>query len=304
MRNKFTLVFYFLMVGTGFCSVSTNPFLRPGSGSQKPPVIPNQTPQPQVKKPEASKEIEFKGYYILNGEPFFCLNNKKTGHAEWLSVSESTFDEFLIEQFDHDTEQLTISFEGSTFTLSLIDSSSTANNPTSKSVTSSSASSLPANKKVTRVMPPRPRTTPTLPSWLVNQRSNSSVNNNNSPQTPITRNSPSYSGAVPRRTFSGPFFPGQSGSSNLMRDDPTISSGQSIQNRTTNSVPGAAPSQGSSISETNKQIDVAPTETSPVDAVENGTEAEFSLENLPPPPPPPNILPPSPPPDIQPSRDE
>ena len=153
-------------------------------------------------------------------------------------------------------------------------------------------------------MPPRPRTTPTLPSWLINQRSNSSVNNNNSPQTPITRNSPSYSGAVPRRTFSGPFFPGQSGSSNLMRDDPILSSGQSIQNRTTNSVPGVAPSQGSSISETNMQIDVAPTETSPVDAVENGTEAEFFLGKFTSSATTTQYFTPQSSPDIQPSRDE
>ena len=262
------------------------------------------SPQPQVKKPEASKEIEFNGYYILNGEPFFCLNNKKTGHAEWLSVSESTFDEFFIEQFDHDTEQLTISFEGSTFTLSLIDSSSTANNPSSKSVTSSSASSLPANKKVTRVMPPRPRTTPTLPSWLVNQRSNSSVNNNNSPQTPITRNSPSYSGAVPRRTFSGPFFPGQSGSSNLMRDDPTLSSGQSIQNRTTNSVTSAAPPKAVVFQKPTSKLMSFRLKRVPLMQLKMELKLNFPwkiyllrLHH-------PIFYPPSPPPDIQPSRDE
>ena len=58
-------------------SVSRNPFLRPGS-KQKPPPSPvrstyNPNPVPQK---DMSKEIEFRGYFVLKGKPFFCLLNK------------------------------------------------------------------------------------------------------------------------------------------------------------------------------------------------------------------------------------
>ena len=78
-------------------SVSKNPFLRPGYG-QKPqpnPVQNNFKPK-SIPQKDMSKEIEFRGYFVLNSKPYFCLLNKKSNHAEWLSISEVSYEEFKV----------------------------------------------------------------------------------------------------------------------------------------------------------------------------------------------------------------
>ena len=289
-----------------FGSVSSNPFLRPGS-QQKPPPPPKPLPPTSFQKSNAEKEVEFRGYYLLNGVPFFCIFNKKTGHAEWLAISESTFDSYLIQQFDQESEKLTISFDGHSFSLSLMDSKSGGGNNPSSNIAPNNSSppsgSSGAAKQVTRFMPPRPKTTPSLPSWLVNKRSNAGGVPNSAQAQPTS--SPAYSGAVPRRTVSGPFFPGSAG--RIDSPTPTASTpGQSLGSTTNRVSDPSSVAVGQSASPQNAG-------TSSVSAVnqvlnENAgttdSENAISLDDLPPPPPPPNILPPSPPPDIQPSRDE
>ena len=75
-----------------------NPFLRPGS-TQKPPLPTPVKPKP-VPQRDMSQEIEFRGYFILKGQPFFCLFNKKSNHGEWISLSELTYEEFEAYEFD------------------------------------------------------------------------------------------------------------------------------------------------------------------------------------------------------------
>ena len=290
-----------------FGSVSSNPFLRPGS-QQKPPPPPKPLPPTNFQKSNAEKEVEFRGYYLLNGVPFFCIYNKKTGHAEWLAISESTFDSYLIQQFDQESEKLTISFDGRSFSLYLMDSKTGGvNNPSSNIAPNKSTpqpGSSGASKQVTRFMPPRPKTTPSLPSWLVNKRSNAGGVPTAVQSQPTS--SPGYFGAVPRRsTVPGPFFPGSSG--RIDSPTPMVSTPEQLPGSTTSRVLdsfGDAPTQsastqnpGASSFSTDNQVLTENRSTA-------DSENTISLDDLPPPPPPPNILPPSPPPDIQPSRDE
>jgi hypothetical protein len=302
MKPLAIIYIYLLLPAFLVAGVSSNPFLRPGSSKQPPPP-PKSVPPPPVKITNAEKEVEFRGYFILNGEPFFCIFNKKSGHAEWLAVSESTFESYLIKDFDLESEKLTLSFEGQSFSLSLMDSKASGNagkpSQVSRSTNATPSGSPPA-RQVTRFMPPRPKTTPTLPDWLSKKRELSK-------QTTLRPFPGSYPGSVPRRTPSGPFFPGL----------PTLGNG------VTSTIPSSADSlqpnfveKGPSSRSTDPQKTISAEESystvqsvatvSPVNATETSVinEESISLENLPPPPPPPNILPPSPPPDIQPSRDE
>ncbi len=296
------LSFLICLHSVSFASVSSNPFLRPGSQEKPPPPPP--TTAPPAPKGKAEQEVEFRGYYILNGEPFFCIFNKKTGHAEWLSVAESTYDSYRIERFDKDSEKLTVSYEGQSFDLSLIDSASgtPGGGKNSSAPTKVSQATSSSQRTIPRVMPPRPKTTPTLPDWLANRTS--SMGAFASPSAPRATSAPSYSGAVPRRTMRGPFFPGSSNS--VGPADPTTSSASeslggrpspSSESLPNNSFTGNQAPTSQAFVEGGNQVS---------DSGENTFEqgSEFSLEDLPPPPPPPNILPPSPPPDIQPSRDE
>ena len=289
-----------------FGSVSSNPFLRPGA-LQKPPPPPKPLPPTNFQKSNAEKEVEFRGYYLLNGVPFFCIFNNKTGHAEWLAISESTFDSYLIQQFNQETEKLTISFDGRSFSLSLMDSKTGGGNNSSSNIApnkSSTPSGSPgAAKQVTRFMPPRPKTTPSLPSWLVNKRSNAGGVPNPAQSQPTS--SPAYSGAVPRRTVPGPFFPGSIG--RIDSPTPAVStSGQSLENRTNRVIGSSNIAAGQSASLQNAGASSVPADNQVLNenSGSTGIENAISLDDLPPPPPPPNILPPSPPPDIQPSRDE
>jgi hypothetical protein len=295
--NIFLFIPIFLVTG-----VTSNPFLRPGS-SRQPPPPPTSVPPPPVKITNAEKEVEFRGYFILNGDPFFCIFNKKSGHAEWLAVSESTFESYLVKEFDLENEKLTLSFEGHSFLLSLVDSkvsgSAGAPSQVSKSTNATPSGSKPS-RQVTRFMPPRPKTTPTLPDWLSKKRELA--------KTPISRPfSGSYPGAVPRRTSPAPFFPGLPTAGNGVTRSIPSSSG-SLQ--TTFGDRGSSSTSADPQTTTPaRRIDSAVesvTTLNPASAtgITVDNEESLSLENLPPPPPPPNILPPSPPPDIEPSRDE
>ena len=274
-----------------------NPFLRPGSTQKPPPPTPVK-PKP-VPQRDMSQEIEFRGYFILKGQPFFCLFNKKSNHGEWISLSELTYEEFEAYEFDQSSEILTIKYEGSTYELSLMQGGSsgpavstptvpkpgpvTASTPASPTFKSSTGSSP-------KYMPPRPTKTPTLPSWLVNRKS------------PPARSSggggSSNFGMIPRRTNSSSF--NNSGTTTSPSSTPSNNFTSSPVSSPSSSVPtNTTPSPSSGVPQT------APASNNFSDLpVQNiNTNNDLDLENLPPPPPPPNILPPTPPPDILPSRE-
>ena len=309
MKLSVTIIFLVGLINPLFAAVSSNPFLRPGSKQKIPPPPKAAKPLP-VKQSDAEKQVEFRGYYILKGVPFFCVFNKKTGHAEWLGVSESSFDSYLVQQFDEKSEKLTLSFDGRSFDLFLMDSKSSGSISDAKNIesTGNSSPSREANpaKQVTRFMPPRPKTTPTLPSWLVNQRNNGGGTSNAS-SVSSSKSSSSYSGAVPRRTLPAPFFPGSG------LDSPSLTNSSPNRSRSVSNEPTGSPSIGSVSSGPSAALSDSKPSAGAIndvnletggDSIGSTNSNTISLEDLPPPPPPPNILPPSPPPDIQPSRDE
>ena len=77
--------------GLSEASVSSNPFLRPGF-NQKPPSS-NQSlvnPRPIPQK-DMSQEIEFRGYFLLKGKPYFCLFNSHAITKEVLGDPQTQF---------------------------------------------------------------------------------------------------------------------------------------------------------------------------------------------------------------------
>jgi hypothetical protein len=243
-----------------------------------------------------SKEIEFRGYFILKGKPYFCLFNKKSNHAEWISLSENTYEEFQASEFNMESEVLTIIYEGSSYDITLLQGGSSIGPSKTNSIpvipSSSNKLNFSASRTPTRYMPPRPKTAPQLPDWLVNKKT---------PSFPLPLNSSSsrtsgFSSRVPTRSFQGGGF---SNTNRSNANQPKL--GTPIQDLP-NSVENKNNSQSNVPPST---VGNAPSDNMPVqDVSEPASQGnELDLDSLPPPPPPPNIVPPSPPPDIIPSRE-
>ena len=280
-----------------FGSVSSpNPFLRPG-GQQKPPPVQTNNLRPKpIPQKDMSKEIEFRGYFILKGKPFFCLLNKKSNHAEWISLSEDTYEEFKAHEFDMGSEILTVLYEGVPYELSLLQGGSSigSNKAVPGKAKSSFTPSISSTPSTPKYMPPRPKSAPKLPPWLVNKKSTPSPFT--SSNTGMTTSG--VAGAVPRRIVPGLPFPVPNSQETTRSNFQT---NPSPLNRTTIAstpeVSNAVPSPSSnSVSEIGNVVNQ---ETTNLPA-QNDT---LDLDSLPPPPPPPNITPPTPPPNILPSRE-
>jgi len=276
-------------------SVSPNPFLRPGS-KQKPPPPPvaKFTPKPIPQK-DMSKEIEFRGYFILKGKPYFCLFNKKSNHAEWISLSENTYEEFQASEFNMESEVLTVIYEGSSYDISLLQGGSSIGSSKTNSIPvipSNSNNLNTSSSRTPRYMPPRPKTAPQLPDWLVNKKTPSFP----LPRNPSNSRTSGFSSRVPTRSFQGGGF----SNTNLSNaNQPKL--GTPIQD-----LPNSVENKNNSQSNVPPLIvSNAPSNNmSAQDESESASQGnELDLDSLPPPPPPPNIVPPSPPPDIIPSRE-
>ena len=286
----------FLTFGTIslFSAVSSNPFLRPGSKQKPPENKPTIIPK-TVSTPSAAKELAFKGYFILNGEPFFSLFNKKVNHSEWVSLSEKTYEEFMPQSFDLETETLTILYEGQTFDLKLIDAKSGSGLPSSGMKPPSLPKSISGAGKVKtpKIMPPKPSFIPTIPSNVIsssNRSSSPQIKDFSSSSINSSRNLPAlslpglpYPGAVPRRTVT---------------PKPT-----SLSNKPVNRNLNGNNKNTSFVSRSNPDKTPNNSQLSNEKAINDSSNDSIDLLNLPPPPPPPNILPPSPPPDIKPARE-
>jgi hypothetical protein len=276
-------------------SVSPNPFLRPGSQQKAPAsAVKKFIPKPIPQK-DMSKEIEFRGYFILKGKPYFCLFNKKSNHAEWISLSENTYEEFQASEFNMESEVLTVIYEGSSYDISLLQGGSSIGTSKTNSIPvipSNSNNLNSSSSRTPRYMPPRPKTPPQLPDWLVNKKT---------PAFPLPRKSSNsktsgFSSRVPTRSFQGGGF------TNINRSN-TIQPqrGSPIQD-----LPTTVENKSNSQSNTPaSKISNSPSSSIPLEegAIPASQNSELDLESLPPPPPPPNIVPPSPPPDIIPSRE-
>ena len=76
MKLSVTIILLVGLINPLFAAVSSNPFLRPGSKQKIPPPPKAAKPLP-VKQSDAEKQVEFRGYYILKGVPFFVFLTKK-----------------------------------------------------------------------------------------------------------------------------------------------------------------------------------------------------------------------------------
>ena len=298
MFLRLNIFFLLVLFTNAFGSVAPNPFLKPGS-KQKPPVPakPSFTPK-QIIRPDLAKELEFKGYFIFKDEVYFSLFNKKVNYGEWIKINEKTLEEISAESFDLDTETLTVAFEGQTFELNLLGPTATNGIPSpsspspfiSKSTSNSSVSSEP------KVMPPKPKSTPVIPSFLVNKQTTNPFPSFSGKSGNLNPSSSAISSRIPGLPYPG-FVPRRSipGTSNSPISNPSSgqSSNPSIINNENNSNAGTSSGVGSNVGNNPEMSDV-----------DLNFNDELDLNSLPPPPPPPNILPPSPPPNLVPSREE
>jgi hypothetical protein len=281
-------------------SVSQNPFLRPGSQQKPPPVSVNKFIPKPIPQKDLSKEVEFRGYFILKGKPYFCLLNKKSNHAEWITLSEHTYEEYEAYEFDQTSEVLTVKYEGISYEISLIQggSSSSIISPVTSQRSSQPSSVVPVTSstftpQAPKYMPPRPVKTPSLPSWLVNRKAPPQRSSTNTgrrsmgiiPRRISTMNNSSPSGSTVTSSFPSERLVTESRSSqpsNLTQTSSTNELGNSFSNETSSLIPDISQNP----------------------ETEGDGSGELDLENLPPPPPPPNIVPPTPPPNILPSRED
>ena len=145
-------------------------------------------------------------------------------------------------------------------------------------------------------MPPKPKSTPVIPSFLVNKQTTNPFPSFSGKSGKLNPSSSAISSRFPGLPYPG-FVPRRSipGTSTSPVSDPSSvqSSNPSIINNENNSNTGPNSSVVSNVGNNPEITDV-----------DLNFNDELDLNSLPPPPPPPNILPPSPPPNLVPSREE
>ena len=295
-----TIWIAFLCSSLIYGSVAPNPFLRPGSNRKPPPPVQPVFKPKKIIRPNFAQEVEFKGYFILKGQVYFSVFNKKVNHGEWITINEKTYEDFLAQEFDLESETLTISYEGQSFELKLLESKSGSSLPPSSNRSPVPPKSIPkvSQSSSPKVMPPKPRSNPVIPSFLVNKPIGnrfpgarvgpSSGGGSGSSSQAMLPGLP-YPGFVPRRTISAnPSSPISNLPSNQTKS-PEQSSGSSKTSLSQDSMPNVS---------TNPWISNRANEDM------SSSNGDIDLDSLPPPPPPPNILPPSPPPNLLPARED
>jgi hypothetical protein len=292
---------FVVLSSLSWASVASNPFLRPGSNRPPPQETPPppSTPQPKI-DPAFSKEVEFRGYFLLKGIPHFCIFNKKSNFGEWIKLTEKTEEDFVAQAFDLESETLTLAFSGQTFDLNLINptpSNSTASpNNSIGSTNQSTGSGTKTTGSQPKIMPPKPDRVPQLPRWLTSRMGNRLNSTADSTGRSSTPSSPSGIRSIPPRlpTFTSTRPP--TGSPSTSATSVANSQSPTSVNQSVNVTGGTSPTVSNS--ENLPQVDL------PDNQVSTSTIEDLDLEGLPPPPPPPNILPPGGPPNLIPSRDE
>ena len=251
---------------------------------------PGNIPQRPQKQMDHSQDVEFRGYFYLNGMPRFCIYNVEAQFSEWITLGEATFEEFNASGFDLDSETLTVTFKNQSFNLNLY-------GPTSSPPTAPSGRTPPHPRTTKAPSPSQPKRMPPVPKFV--------------PQLPAAVTGSVSPPAIPisqQVSSSGKRAPPPSGSSFPVLPGPVIPGPMARPSSPVSSPNATPPSSASAPAPAAQSIDPAsPVSQSPLpgylldSGAGEGTEIDFS--NLPPPPPPPNILPPSAPPDIQPSRE-
>ncbi|MEK9632891.1 MAG: hypothetical protein VW622_03530, partial [Opitutae bacterium] len=114
--------------------------------------------------------MAFRGYFYLNGKPRFCLYNVKANFSEWITLGNSTYEEFKAVAFHEESETLTVAYKNHPeFNLNLYGPS---NAPSARSPSVSRPAAIPARAPAKpsgqpRVMPPVPNFKPPLPPSVV-----------------------------------------------------------------------------------------------------------------------------------------
>ncbi len=94
---------------------SSNPFLPPGYGEKK------EAPKPVVQSNgPISREIEFRGFFKMNGQYQFSLFNKRDQKSYWLKENEAAAQGISVRNYDSGSQSLTISMSGRTERITLI----------------------------------------------------------------------------------------------------------------------------------------------------------------------------------------
>ena len=106
MHLKYYVTAVGLAISSCYIYAQSNPFLRPGSSSPKPPLV--QRPAPPPPKPiPRNPNIEFSGYYQFQGEWKVALFDKTKNQGFWLTEGEKVSElDAEVESFNPDTEEL------------------------------------------------------------------------------------------------------------------------------------------------------------------------------------------------------
>ena len=108
-------------------SVSQNPFLRPGSQQKPPTVSVNKFIPKPIPQKDLSKEGRISWLFYSQGQTILLyLLNKKSNHAEWITLSEHTYEQYEAYEFDQTSEVLTVKYEGISYNISLIQGGSSS----------------------------------------------------------------------------------------------------------------------------------------------------------------------------------
>lgn len=94
---------------------SSNPFLPPGYGDEKEVPPP---PPPKMNGP-ISRELEFRGFYQLDGVLEYSLFHKSEQKGYWLEENQSK-DGIQVHGFDRNSKTLTVSMNGRTEQITLM----------------------------------------------------------------------------------------------------------------------------------------------------------------------------------------
>ncbi|HAW98407.1 MAG TPA: hypothetical protein DCX67_07720, partial [Opitutae bacterium] len=174
MRTRFIGSFFALLIWQSGVEAQRSPFSSGGS-RQRSNFTPKKNFRPSglpQKQEDHSQDVEFRGYFYLDGVPRFCLYNVQAQFSEWVSLGESTYEEYSATDFEADSETLTVTYGSQSFNLNLYGPSTTI--PGARPSVSTRSAPPPSSPKPAtpqasspKVMPPVPKFTPQPPAALV-----------------------------------------------------------------------------------------------------------------------------------------
>ena len=147
---------FLLLAGVSMLSAesleSSNPFLPPGYGEEK------EAPKPVVQSNgPISREIEFRGFFKLNGQYQFSLFNKRDQKSYWLKQNEAAAQGISVRNYDSGSQSITVSISGRTERITLITANSSplpvvasVSPPVNTNGNSNKPAFIPASQNITK----------------------------------------------------------------------------------------------------------------------------------------------------------